>query len=58
MPFARMKSNCGCTDCDCNKTTKRQMRKERRAHNKAARQTYREDHPGVLNRLFGKYKIK
>ena len=58
MPFARMKKKCGCPSCDCNKMTKRMMRKERRAHNKAARQTYREDHPGALNRLFGKYKIK
>tara|TARA_R110001583_G_scaffold58808_3_gene175087 strand:+ start:218 stop:421 length:204 start_codon:yes stop_codon:yes gene_type:complete len=33
-------------------------RKESRAHDKSARKAYREDHPGVLNRLLGKYKIK
>ena len=57
MPFAKKKKDCGCNDCDC-KSNKRLERKERRAHNKAARQTFREDHPGALNRLFGKYKIK
>ncbi len=57
MPFGRKKKDCGCNDCDC-KSNKRLERKERRAHNKAARQTFREDHPGALNRLFGKYKIK
>jgi hypothetical protein len=57
MPFGKKKKDCGCNDCDC-KSNKRLERKERRAHNKAARQTFREDHPGALNRLFGKYKIK
>ena len=57
MPFARMKKKCGCSSCDC-KSSKRLERKEKRAHNKSARQTYREDHPGALNRMFGKYKIK
>jgi len=57
MPFGRKKKDCGGNDCDC-KSNKRLERKERRAHNKAARQTFREDHPGALNRLFGKYKIK
>lgn len=57
MPFGKKKKDCGCNDCDC-KSNKRLERKERRAHNKAARQTFREDHPGALNRLFGKYKVK
>jgi hypothetical protein len=47
MPFGKSKSN-----------YKKMMRKEKRAHNKAARQTFREDHPGALKRLFGAYKIK
>ncbi len=58
MPFARMKKKCGCPSCDCDKMTKRMMRKERRAHNKAARQTFREDHPGAIKRMFGYYKPK
>ena len=37
---------------------RRDERKESRAHDKSARKAYREDHPGVLNRLLGKYKIK
>jgi hypothetical protein len=37
---------------------RRNERKESRAHDKSARKAYREDHPGVLNRLLGKYKIK
>ena len=37
---------------------KRKERKESRAHDKSARKAYREDNPGFLNRLFGKYKIK
>jgi len=58
MPFARKKKDCGCSDCNCGGMSKRQMRKERRAHNKSARKSFREDHPGALNRMFGKYKIK
>lgn len=57
MPFGKKKKDCGCYSCNC-VGSKRQMRKERRAHNKAARQTFREDHPGALKRLFGAYKIK
>lgn len=40
------------------KKAKRKARKESRAHDKSAKKTYREDHPGFFNRLFGKYKIK
>ena len=58
-PF-KMKGFSGFGDEDKKKARKRRRdeRKESRAHDKSARKAYREDHPGVLNRLLGKYKIK
>jgi len=55
-----MKGFSGFGDEDKKEARKRRKdeRKESRAHDKSARKTYREDHPGVLNRLLGKYKIK
>ena len=37
---------------------RRDERKESKAHDRSARKAYREDNPGFLNRLLGKYKIK
>lgn len=56
----KMKGFSGFGDEDKKEARKRRKdeRKESRAHDKSARKTYREDHPGVLNRLLGKYKIK
>ena len=58
MLFGKNKNKCGCLICDCNRKSKRLERKERRAHNKAARKTFREDHPGAIKRMFGYYKPK
>tara|TARA_Y100001938_G_C7793803_1_gene283819 strand:+ start:92 stop:262 length:171 start_codon:yes stop_codon:yes gene_type:complete len=40
------------------KKDKRKRKKEERKHDRSAKKAYREDHPGFLNRLFGKYKTK
>ncbi len=40
------------------KEEKRKRKKEERKHDRSAKKAYREDHPGFLNRLFDKYKIK
>lgn len=53
----KMKRFSGFFEEETNKQ-KRKRKKEERKHDKSARKAYREDNPGILNRLLGKYKVK